>query len=140
MAADTRPVVLIVDDHAEYVEAMELSLRDDFHVLTATNGLDGYALACERRPDVIVLDIMMPIVSGWTVLQKLKVNPITAGTPIVVASAVSRERVRLEVDPLHVAAIVQKPCDPDQVAAAIRIAVASRGGADADRSSTAKHR
>jgi CheY-like chemotaxis protein len=126
MAAEGRPVVLVIDDHAEYLEALEFCLREEFDVLTATSGLDGYALACERRPDAIVVDVMMPVVDGWTLLRKLKVNPAFARTPIIVASAVSRAKVLSEVDPWQVAAVIQKPCDAGQVGNAIRSAIAAR--------------
>ena len=129
MAAEGRPVVLVIDDHAEYVEALEFCLRDDFDVLTATSGLDGYALASERRPDVIVVDVMMPVVDGWTLLRKLKVNPAFANTPIIVCSAVSRAKVLSEVDPWQVSAVMQKPCDPGHIGQAIRAAIARRSSA-----------
>ena len=129
MAAEGRPVVLVIDDHAEYLEALEVCLGEEFDVLTATSGLDGYALACERRPDAIVVDVMMPVVDGWTLLRKLKVNPAFSSTPIIVASAVSRAKVLGEVDPWQVAAVLQKPCDPGQVGQAVRSAIAARRSA-----------
>ena len=126
MGGGGRPVVLVIDDHAEYVEALEFCLRDDFHVITAMSGLDGYARACEHRPDAIVVDVMMPVVDGWTLLRKLKVNPAFANTPIIVVSAVSRAKVLSEVDRWQVSAVLQKPCDPGRIGDAIRSALASK--------------
>ena len=125
MPEDERPVVLIIDDHEEFLEALALSLRDEFRVLTAASGLNGYAIACERRPDAIVVDVMMPVMDGWTVLRKLKINPAFAHTPTIVVSAVGREKVRSEVDPRQVSAVLQKPCEPDKIAAAIRSSLAT---------------
>jgi CheY-like chemotaxis protein len=126
MAAEGRPVVLVIDDHLEYLEALEFCLREDFDVITATSGLDGYARACERRPDVIVVDVMMPVVDGWTLLRKFKVNPAFNNTAIIVVSAVNRAKVLSEIDPRQVAVVLQKPCDAGQLADAIRTAMARR--------------
>lgn len=133
MPLDSRPKVLIIDDQGEYLEALDFSLRDEFEVITATSGLDGYALACERKPDLIVVDVMMPVIDGWTLLRKLKINPAFTDTPIIVVSAVSREKVRQEADPGQVDAVLQKPCEPDRVAAAIRSALTTRRSRSTDR-------
>lgn len=138
MPADPRPLVLIVDDHAEYLEALELALADEFDILTATDAFDGYALACERQPDVILVDVMMPVVDGWTLLRKLKINPAFVHTPIIIVSAVNREKVRQEADPNQVIGVLQKPSLPNRVAAAIRSGVAAhrvRVGAFSEHSS-----
>src|SRR5919106_182038 len=99
MSAETRPMVLIIDDHAEYLEALQHALGGEFAILTATDALDGYALACQQSPDLFLVDVMMPVVDGWTLLRKLKINPAFVNTPIVIVSAVNREKVRQEADP-----------------------------------------
>ena len=136
MPANTRPLILIIDDHAEYLEALEHALGGEFAILTATDALDGYALACQQQPDVIIVDVMMPVVDGWTLLRKLKINPAFVHTPIIVISAVSRDKVQQEADPRQVIAVLQKPCDPDRVATAVRSALAAGRVRVRDRAAT----
>jgi CheY-like chemotaxis protein len=136
MQAEAGPMVLIVDDQAEYLEALEHALGGEFGILTATDAFDGYALACQQQPDVILVDVMMPVVDGWTLLRKLKINPLFVDTPILIVSAVNREKVRQEADPRQVIAILQKPCEPTRVAAAIRSALAGRRARIGERALT----
>ena len=90
----------------------------------ATDGLDGYASACQRRPDGIVLDVMMPVVDGWTVLRKLRSNPALASVPVIILTALEADAARGEAQRLG-AAVLRKPCDPQAIAKALRIALKS---------------
>lgn len=82
---DTPPNVLVVDDSEEIRTLIELYLkREGFTVHTAKDGREGLALARELRPDLITLDIMMPEMDGWQVLQQLKPDPRTADIPVVI--------------------------------------------------------
>ena len=63
--------------------------RQDFAVETAGNGLEGLEMARRLRPRAITLDVMMPQVDGWTVLQQLKADPDLAGIPVVIISFVN---------------------------------------------------
>jgi CheY-like chemotaxis protein len=123
MRKDSRPLVLLVDDHADYLEVLEIGLRAEYSVIVAHNGLDGYALACRERPDAIVIDLMMPTVDGWTVLRKLRVNPELTDTPVIVITAVDRNTIKRTAAHFQVAGILQKPCTADDVAAAVRAAL-----------------
>lgn len=123
MRKDSRPLVLLVDDHADYLEVLEIGLRGEYSVIVAHNGLDGYALACRERPDAIVIDLMMPTIDGWTVLRKLRVNPELTDTPVIVITAVDRNTIKRTAAHFQVADILQKPCTADDVAAAVRTAV-----------------
>jgi CheY-like chemotaxis protein len=83
------PAVLIIDDNEGLVNLLERYLTDRAcQVITAANGQEGWQLAQTTLPDAIVLDVMMPAMDGWEVLQRLRNDPQTADIPVVVCSVV----------------------------------------------------
>jgi len=106
----SRPLtVLIVDDDAEAVELLATHLhQSDYLVLRALGGREGIDLARRFRPDLIALDLEMPEVSGFDVVEALKGNPSTARIPIVVITA--KDLTRSDRDRLngHIQDIVGK--------------------------------
>ena len=89
-AAESRPgkarsdVVLVVDDDPTVRDLMQRALsRDGFRVVAAENGEEGLRLAKELNPFVITLDVLMPGLDGWGVLQRLQQDPDTASIPVV---------------------------------------------------------
>src|SRR5258705_12537920 len=80
--------VLYIEDNDDdvYMLKMRLELLGDFEVLTAENGEKGCAMAAAERPDIILMDLEMPIVDGWEATRRLKGNPQTRDIP---ASALS---------------------------------------------------
>ena len=93
----SQPTVLIVEDEPAQVEVLAYNLKaEGFHVITADNGEDALSLVHEYMPDLIVLDWMMPHISGIEVCRRLKTRPETRSIPIIMLSARSEEidRVR----------------------------------------------
>ena len=85
--------LLVVDDNKDTVELMQHVLeKAGYEVVAAYNGQEGYQKAQETRPDAILLDIMMPIMDGYTMNQRLKENPYTQHIPVIVISALSGMR------------------------------------------------
>jgi CheY-like chemotaxis protein len=123
MTSDTRPLVLIIDDHASFVAGLDEALSKRYTVLTALDGLEGYALACQYQPHAIVLDVNMPIVDGWTVLQKLRSNPTLAKVPVIILSGVERDATEQEAARFQVSTVLRKPCTLRDVEAALRTAL-----------------
>jgi CheY-like chemotaxis protein len=83
------PTVLIIDDNEGLVGLLERYLTDQAcQVVAAVNGREGLRLAQELLPDAIVLDVMMPGMPGWEVLQQLQGDPQTADIPVVVCSVI----------------------------------------------------
>jgi two-component system, cell cycle response regulator len=81
-------LVLIVDDEAEFREIFSLSLKAaGFTVLTASSGEEGLAVIRERKPDLVLLDMNMPDMSGADVLLKLKAEPAIAATKVLFVSS-----------------------------------------------------
>jgi PAS domain S-box-containing protein len=80
--------VLVVDDEINAVELIAAMLNHEkFDVLTAYGGQEAIDIAFQKHPDVIVLDLMMPVISGFDVIKALKANPDTIDTPIIICTA-----------------------------------------------------
>jgi two-component system, cell cycle response regulator DivK len=80
--------VLLIDDSKFLRRANELSLMKAGHqIVTASDGEEGLRLAREKRPDIIVLDMMLPKLAGADLLQLLKADPHTAKIPVIVLSS-----------------------------------------------------
>jgi CheY-like chemotaxis protein len=103
--------VLVVDDDASIRELLSTVLEDDgYEVVSAVNGEDALAVCARWRPDVIVLDLMMPIMDGWTFAKRLRERD---DIPIVVLSAANDlERHAKSVGATEV---IGKPFDLDQL-------------------------
>lgn len=87
---DRRFSVLVIDDNEGLIELLERYLTHyPAQVFAAGNGREGLRLAQERVPDVIVLDVMMPGMHGWQVLQRLQNHPLTSGIPVIVCSVIT---------------------------------------------------
>ncbi|MGH7124655.1 MAG: PleD family two-component system response regulator [Stellaceae bacterium] len=93
--------VLVVDDVEINVKLLEAKLTSEyFHVVTASDGMTALLQARRERPDIVLLDIMMPLMDGFEVCQRLKADPATSDIPVVMITALSdsANRVRgLEV-------------------------------------------
>jgi len=118
---------IVIEDDADarriYSEYLRLK---GWTVFTATDGRSGLNKTLELLPDVVVLDLAMPKVDGWTVLKQLRESSMTAQIPVVVVSALPDAR-----DDAFVAgcdAYLSKPCSPDvlhrQLRALLRMRVA----------------
>jgi two-component system, cell cycle response regulator DivK len=83
--------ILVIDDSRFLRRANELSLaRAGHQILSAADGEEGLRLACEKIPDVIVLDMMLPKMGGPQVLESLKKDPRTSAIPVIVLSSLSQ--------------------------------------------------
>jgi CheY-like chemotaxis protein len=84
--------VLVVDDEPHIVRLVSFSLsRRGYDVLEATDGPSGIELARSEKPDLILMDVMMPGMTGFDAVEKLKAEPATAGIPVVMLSAKSQQ-------------------------------------------------
>jgi CheY-like chemotaxis protein len=118
----SRHLILLIDDSHNFVEGMAtaLSASKDLTVVTATDALDGYAIARERKPDLVVLDVTMPIVDGWTVLRKMRSNPALVHIPVVMMTGVDRDTALAEASRLDVRCVLTKPVTLSELTRAIR--------------------
>ena len=81
--------ILVVDDDSEMVHMVDLMLRDDFEVTTASNGMEAIERMVDYEPDLMLLDIMMPKMNGYQLLQSVRRNAYFQNLPVVVLSAKS---------------------------------------------------
>ena len=83
-----QPVILVVDDTPALLDVVRACLEDEgYRVVTCLEGRHAVELAQRERPDLIMLDVVMPEVSGWEVLARLRADPSFARTPVIVCTA-----------------------------------------------------
>ena len=112
------PIVLIVDDNQGLVSLLERYLTDHAcRVVAAADGQEGLRLAQETLPDAILLDVMMPQMDGWAVLQRLRNDPRTADIPVIICSVVNDPDL---AQALKAALFLPKPVRQVDVLAALR--------------------
>ncbi|SEN66505.1 two component transcriptional regulator, winged helix family [Paracoccus alcaliphilus] len=96
MSARQAPCVLVVEDEGAQREVLQYNLEaEGFDVVVADNGEDALLLVQEEQPDLLVLDWMLPKVSGIEVCRQVKADPATRGIPIIMLSARSEETDRV---------------------------------------------
>jgi putative two-component system response regulator len=86
---DERQRLLLVDDEPTNLQVLRQVLSADYRLLFATDGARALQLAKEQRPDLILLDIMMPQINGYAVCRALKADPLTAAIPVIFVTALS---------------------------------------------------
>ena len=119
--------VLIVDDQAQSLEAMQEALRPlGFEVLTAPDGEAGLALARDRQPDVILLDVMMPGLDGFEVCQRLKADPETRLLPVVFLTGLDSREARFRGLEVGASDFLNKPFDLVELEVRVRNLVGFR--------------
>lgn len=113
--------VLIVDDEedARSIAQLALQMQTDWNILLGDCGQAALNIAAEHRPDVILLDMMMPDMDGRTTLQRLKANPVTQDIPVILVTAKAQTADRANFTELELAAIFAKPYRPLQLASEI---------------------
>lgn len=79
--------VLIVEDVEFNRDLLVQLLEDDYEVLTATDGAEGIQLATRERPDLILMDLSLPIIDGWKAARRIKANAALQNIPIIALSA-----------------------------------------------------
>ena len=101
--------VLVIDDNLAILQLFERYLAPHhYEVIKAVSGAEALMLLSESRPDVIILDVMMPNIDGWQVLRSLKQNPITTSTPVIICSVLKEPQLALS---LGAQAYLKKPVD-----------------------------
>ena len=115
MTEQTSGRILIVDDEPVNIEVLVDVLEDDYDLLIATDGRSGIALATGERPDLILLDVMMPGLNGYQVCDHLKGQPETADIPIIFITGLGEDRSELRGLAAGAADYITKPINPNVV-------------------------
>ena len=114
--------VLYVEDNDDnvYMLKMRLELLDNFEVVVAENGEKGCAMALSERPDIILMDLEMPVVDGWEATRRLKADPQTRDIPVIALSAHALAGSREKALAVGCDEFDTKPVEFDRLAATMR--------------------
>ena len=120
--------VLYIEDNDDnvYMLKMRLELLGDFEVLTAEDGEKGCEMAAAERPDIILMDLEMPVVDGWEATRRLKGNPQTREIPIGALSAHALAGERETALAAGCDELDTTPIDFDRLVATLRRALVCR--------------
>ena len=112
--------VLIVDDYLDALDVWAIYLgTEGFRVLTASTGRQALSTASAERPDLIVLDLDLPDLSGFEVARELRSRPATRDIPLIAATGYSHAVQQDQARESGFDAVLVKPCDPDTLVAEI---------------------
>jgi len=121
-AGSTMSKILIVDDSAfEQRLLVDLLSEMPYKVSVAHNGLQGYHLALANHPDLILLDVRMPDMDGYTACRLLKANPATQDIPVIFLSGADADEERIMGLSIGGVDYVSKPFSPGELAARIQV-------------------
>jgi len=114
------PLILAVDDEASNLQLLRQILQDHYRLRFAKDGQRALALAREERPDLVLLDVMMPGMSGYEVCAALKADPQLAGIPVIFVTALTETDDEVEGFEAGAVDYITKPVSPPIVRARVR--------------------
>ncbi len=112
--------VLIVDDNQDIADFITRTLSPEFLVCTASNGKEGFERALAIKPDLIISDIMMPVMSGEEMVYKIREIPELSDTPIIMLTAVIDEQIKLRLLNESVQDFLTKPFSVEELSTKVR--------------------
>jgi CheY-like chemotaxis protein len=108
--------VLVADDEIHIVHVVTIKLRNNgFQVVTAENGAKAFELACSERPDIIVTDVQMPVMTGLELVAKLRQCEQTKDIPVIMLTARSFAIEDEQKQQLQISECVSKPFSPREL-------------------------
>jgi DNA-binding response OmpR family regulator len=106
------PRVLVVDDEADFLQLMEFNLSQmGFEVLGAADGMECLRKARAELPDVVLLDLMLPDLDGFSVCEILQAQPSTRDIPVIILTALKSDATRVRSSQIKVARFFTKGVD-----------------------------
>jgi signal transduction histidine kinase len=128
---DAVTTILVVDDEPENLSLLSTVLRPVYQVRAANSGAQALrAAASEPRPDLVLLDVMMPGMDGYEVLERLRMNPATADIPVVFVTALTDADDEERGLALGAADYIAKPIKPSVVLARVRTQIENKRARD----------
>jgi CheY-like chemotaxis protein len=116
-----KPVVLLVDDYPDaremYAEYLEFS---GFDIVQAGNGVEAIARAHDSHPDVILMDLSLPVMDGWEATRRLKADDQTKTIPVLAVTGHALTGVSNDAKNAGCDGFITKPCLPEDLVAEIR--------------------
>ena len=107
--------ILIVDDNPANLAIIEQALEDDYEVTAVTSGMRALRYLEKNIPDLILLDVEMPMMNGIQTLQKIRELPLSARTPVIFLTARKDGSTVAEGFKLGICDYITKPFDPDDI-------------------------
>ena len=112
--------VLVVDDHPDVVRLIQVALQKEHEVLTAYDGEEALRVVAESSPDLVILDVMMPTLDGYRVLNRLREDAATNHLPVLMLTAKDEPHdIHLGLS-LGADYYISKPFNPRDIAALVR--------------------
>lgn len=129
----TKPVLLVVDDTITNIELAGEILEADYELLVATDGQQAVELAQAESPDLILMDVMMPIMNGLDACRRLKADPSTERIPVLFLTALTDTEALIEGFRAGGVDYVGKPFHPDELQARVATHVALKQARDREQ-------
>jgi two-component system, OmpR family, alkaline phosphatase synthesis response regulator PhoP len=108
--------VLVVDDEIHIVHVVAIKLRNNgYDVITAENGSEAFKIACEEKPDVIVTDFQMPLMTGLEMVEALRQNAEMADVPVIMLTARGFAIDDKQKKQLRISECLSKPFSPKEL-------------------------
>jgi DNA-binding response OmpR family regulator len=120
MGSSSRKVVLIIEDHPAIRHLMSIVLdRPDTHLVFANDGLSGLEAIHAHAPDVVVLDLLLPDIMGWEVLEHIRVRHSGSELPVLVVTAYGGDGDDCRAFELGANGYLPKPFEPESLRQAV---------------------
>jgi len=114
------PKILIVEDEGDILDFLKIRLEaNNYEVIGACDGKEGYEKACKENPDLVLLDLMLPEIDGYWVCNLLKHDSRYGDVPIIIITAKSGDEEQRLAKECGADAYMQKPCDIEVLLAKI---------------------
>jgi two-component system cell cycle response regulator DivK len=127
MSREAAPLVLLAEDNDDNRDVYAQYLRHiGWRVETAIDGEEAVEKAASVLPDVVVLDLSMPRMSGWDACRRIKADPRTAGIPVIAVSAHAERIPREQAEEAGCDAYYAKPLAPDKLLSAVQSALRAK--------------
>lgn len=108
--------VLVADDEVHIIHVVAIKLRNNgYEVVTADNGAEAFALACEDKPDIIVTDYQMPRMTGLELVERLRQCEQTKDTPVIMLTARNFAISQQQREELQISECISKPFSPKEL-------------------------
>ncbi len=130
---DRKPTLLIVDDTPTNIQLLEAILGVDHKIFIATNGLEALTLATAERPDLILMDVLMPVMDGFEACARLKADPRTREIPVIFLTALADHEYLVRGFAAGGIDYVAKPFTPEELMVRVRTHIALKQTQDLER-------
>lgn len=127
MSAEKK-TILLVDDDESITKVLSIRLSvGGYEVISTTDGSEAVRVARDRKPDLVILDLMMPLYDGFTVMDELRNSIITEDIPVIVLTAYDSEENKRRANELNAVAYFRKPYRDEEFIEAVERALSIPG-------------